>query len=130
LPFQESLSKTAKDMIAVWSQLFDGKPVEEFKARPATQKQFAATVVDASEPKRRALMEIMMARFQDITGQIIKKVVTITRNWSRNWPSCCDNAPASVAAKNKPVDLMAGPAVPDRRWWAGRRGRSAGGLGF
>jgi len=115
LPAQESLSKQAKDMDSRWSQLFDGKlGVEEFKALAGDSKQFAATVVDASEAEKARLMEIMMAQdFQDITGQIIKKVVTITQKLEQELAQLLrDNAPASVAAKDKPVDLMAGPAVP------------------
>jgi chemotaxis protein CheZ len=114
LPAQESLSKQAKDMDSRWSQLFDGKlAIEEFKTLAGDSRQFAVKVADASESEKARLMEIMMAQdFQDITGQIIKKVVAITQKLEQELAQLLrDNAP-SVAAKDKPVDLMAGPAMP------------------
>ena len=61
-------------------------------------------------------MQIMMAQdFQDITGQIIKKVVAITQKLERELAQLLiDNAPHphSHKEKEKVVDLLAGPAVP------------------
>ena len=115
LPAQESLSKQAKDIDSRWSQLFDGKlGIEEFKSLAGDSRQFATTVTEVADAERSRLMEIMMAQdFQDITGQIIKKVVAITQKLEQELAQLLrDNAPAVVAVKDRPVDLMAGPDVP------------------
>ena len=53
--------------------------------------------------------------FQDITGQIIKKVVTVTKRVETDLAQLLrDNAPVAVRERQaaKPVELMAGPSVP------------------
>jgi len=55
----------------------------------------------------------MAQDFQDITGQIIKKVVNITQKLERELAQLLvDNAPQKVKEKEKVVDLLAGPSVP------------------
>ncbi|HJV81002.1 protein phosphatase CheZ [Noviherbaspirillum sp.] len=123
LPEQETLTKKAKDMENRWAMLFDGKlSIEEFKALAGDSKQFAATVMEASESEKARLLEIMMAQdFQDITGQLIKKIVNITSTAEHELAQLLrDNAPAEVKAAmaaehksaDKPVDLMQGPSAP------------------
>jgi chemotaxis protein CheZ len=115
LPAQETLSKNAKDMDTRWGLLFEGKlSLEEFKVLAGDSRQFAALVAESSESEKARLMEIMMAQdFQDLTGQIIKKVVTITQKLEKELTQLLlDNAPAPLV-KDKPVDLMQGPSVPN-----------------
>lgn len=120
MPEQDLLQKKAKDMDARWAQLFEGKMgLEEFKALAGDSRQFAAAVSDATEAEKARLLEIMMAQdFQDITGQLIKKIVTITHAAENELAQLLrDNAPpetkaALAAAEAKPVDLMQGPSVP------------------
>jgi len=115
MPVQDALIQTAKDVGGRWDQLFEGKlGLEEFKLLAQDSRRFAGTVADTGEAEKARLMEIMMAQdFQDITGQIIKKVVTITQKLERELAQLLiDNAPQSTREKEKVVDLMAGPAVP------------------
>ena len=117
MPVQDELIHIAKDVDARWAALFEGKlGVEDFKLLASDSRQFAATVVSAGEAEKARLMQIMMAQdFQDITGQIIKKVVTITQKLERELAQLLiDNAPHldKEKEKEKVVDLMAGPAVP------------------
>ncbi|HEX8957995.1 MAG TPA: protein phosphatase CheZ, partial [Burkholderiaceae bacterium] len=81
MPELDLLQKKSKDMDSRWGQLFEGKMgVEEFKSLAADSRQFAAAVSDATDAEKARLLEIMMAQdFQDITGQLIKKIVTITQ---------------------------------------------------
>lgn len=120
MPAQESLAKKAKDMDQRWHELFEGKiSLEEFKTLASDSKEFAAYVVDASEAEKARLLEIMMAQdFQDITGQLIKKIVAITNAAERELAQLLrDNAPADIkaamAADRTPVDLMQGPSTPN-----------------
>lgn len=117
MPAQDVLSKKAKEMESRWASLFSGKlSIEEFKVLAGDSKQFASFVNDATEKEKARLLEIMMAQdFQDITGQLIKKVVTITKLVEHELAELLrDNAPPAVREKlhPKPVQLMQGPSVP------------------
>jgi chemotaxis protein CheZ len=113
MPVQDLMIKNGKDIEARWNLLFEGKmSVEEFKVLAADSRKFASQAVESGEAEKARLMEIMMAQdFQDITGQIIKKIIGITQKLERELAHLLrDNAPASI--RDKPVDLLAGPAVP------------------
>ena len=118
MPEQDALSKSAKDMDARWAQLFDGKhSVDEFKTLAHDSRQFAGKVTEVTETEKARLLEIMMAQdFQDITGQLIKKIVAITHKAESELAQLLrDNAPAEVKAAhpdNKPAELLNGPSAP------------------
>ena len=123
MPAQDLLSKQAKDMETRWADLFSGKlSLDEFKALAGDSRQFAASVNEATEAEKARLLEIMMAQdFQDITGQLIKKVVKITQTVEQELAQLLrDHAPADLkeklAKKEAPpaaAPLMQGPSVPD-----------------
>ncbi|TQK07773.1 protein phosphatase CheZ [Herbaspirillum sp. SJZ107] len=123
MPAQDVLSKQAKDMENRWADLFAGKlSIEQFKALAGDARQFAQMVSEATEAEKARLLEIMMAQdFQDITGQLIKKVVNITKTVENELAQLLrDSAPADVKEKlaqkqavhEQPVQLMSGPSVP------------------
>lgn len=118
MPAQDVLSKKAKDMDSRWTALFDGKlSLEEFKALAGDSRQFAQAVSEATEAEKARLLEIMMAQdFQDITGQLIKKVVIITKTVENELAQLLrDNAPPEVREKfalKQEAPLMQGPSVP------------------
>jgi chemotaxis protein CheZ len=118
MPEQDELAKKAKEMDERWALLFEGKlSIEEFKQLAGDSKQFAAIVTAATDAEKARLLDIMMAQdFQDITGQLIKKIVAITSTAERELAQLLrDNAPAEVKAAmiehQKPVELMSGPSV-------------------
>jgi len=123
MPAQDLLQKQSKDMEARWSDLFEGKlSLDEFKALAGDSRAFAAQVNAATEAERARLLEIMMAQdFQDITGQLIKKVVKITQTVESELAQLLrDNAPADLKEKlakkeqpAAPAPLMQGPSVPE-----------------
>lgn len=113
IPVQEALIKQGKEMEERWALLFAGKiGIDDFKVLAADSRKFATQVAADGETEKARLLEIMMAQdFQDITGQIIKKVVGITKSIEKELAQLLlDNAPAAV--KDKHVDLMSGPSVP------------------
>lgn len=125
MPAQDQLSKQAKDMEGRWADLFAGKlSIEQFKALAGDSRGFAQAVSEATEAEKARLLEIMMAQdFQDITGQLIKKVVKITQTVENELAQLLrDSAPADVKEKlaqkqaaqeqEKPAELMQGPSVP------------------
>ncbi len=126
MPAQEELSKQASDMEGRWARLFEGKlSIEEFKVLAGDSRQFAATVLAASDAEKARLLDIMMAQdFQDITGQLIKKIIGITNTVERELAQLLrDNAPPEVKAamaeqreqkEQTPTELMQGPSAPDK----------------
>jgi chemotaxis protein CheZ len=117
MPAQDLLSKQAKAMDERWSALFAGKlSIDEFKALAGDSQLFAQAVAEATEAEKARLLDIMMAQdFQDITGQLIKKVVMITKTVEHELAELLrDNAPPEVREKlqAKPAALMSGPALP------------------
>jgi chemotaxis protein CheZ len=125
MPAQDLLSKQAKDMENRWADLFAGKlSIDQFKTLAGDSRQFSQLVSEATEAEKARLLEIMMAQdFQDITGQLIKKVVVITKTVENELAQLLrDSAPAEVKEKlaqkqaaqeqEQPVQLMSGPSVP------------------
>lgn len=115
MPQQEELSKTARNLEERWTTLFEGNmDVDAFKQLAQDSRDFAVNTANRADEEKARLMEIMMAQdFQDITGQVIKKVVVITKKLEQELAQLLrDNAPPET--KEKVVDLMAGPDVPDK----------------
>ncbi len=117
MPEQDTLSKKSKDMENRWADLFAGKlSLDQFKQLAGDSQQFAIAVSAATEAEKARLLEIMMAQdFQDITGQLIKKVVNITKTVESELATLLrDNAPPAVKEKiaQKEVSLMSGPSAP------------------
>jgi len=117
MPEQDTLSKKSKDMENRWADLFAGKlSLDQFKQLAGDSQAFAVAVSAATEAEKARLLEIMMAQdFQDITGQLIKKVVNITKTVEHELAELLrDNAPPAVREKiaQKEVSLMSGPSAP------------------
>jgi chemotaxis protein CheZ len=116
MPAQDVLQKKAKTMETRWNDLFAGKlGIEEFKVLAGDSKSFATAVSEATEAEKARLLDIMMAQdFQDITGQLIKKVVLITKTVEKELADLLrDNAPPPLREKLQAKEpLMVGPSVP------------------
>lgn len=116
MPAQDALANKAKDIDDRWTRLFAGQmTIDEFKGLASDSKNFSAAVIEATEVEKARMLEIMMAQdFQDITGQLIKKIVAITAVAERELAQLLrDNAPPEVkAAMEKPVELLNGPSAP------------------
>ncbi len=117
LPEEDELLLQSRTLSASWEQMYEGKlSVEEFKALAEQSRQFAQLVGQTAERQKARMMEIMMAQdFQDITGQIIKKIVSITQAHELELMKILrENAPEYMPGKpeGKPADLMSGPDLP------------------
>lgn len=121
MPQQDALAQTAKEIEERWNKLYAGTlSIEEFKILAADSRQFASNTARSAEAEKARLLEIMMAQdFQDITGQLIKKIVHITHTAEKELAQLLrDNAPPDVKLSlpaqdsgGKPVELMSGPDV-------------------
>jgi len=118
MPAQDALTSKAKNINERWTRLYAGQmTVDEFKELAGDSKQFSTHVLASTEVEKARMLEIMMAQdFQDITGQLIKKIVAITTVAERELAQLLrDNAPPEVKAAmeaEKPAELMSGPSAP------------------
>ena len=76
-PLQDKIEDKATDLDARWTKLYDKKfSVEEFKVLARETRGFLSQASRDSKVVNEQLLEIMMAQdFQDLTGQVIKKIV-------------------------------------------------------
>jgi chemotaxis protein CheZ len=76
-PLQNQLGVTAKDLSGKWDKLFEKQlGVLEFKNLVLDTRSYLKEVPHRTEATNAQLMEIIMAQdFQDLTGQVIKKVL-------------------------------------------------------
>lgn len=82
-PLQEELEAGAALLGAKWDALYANKMgVEDFKLMAAETRAFLKSAVpQRTAATKEQLMEIMMAQdFQDLTGQVIKKVVALAQD--------------------------------------------------
>lgn len=82
-PLQEELEEGAALLLAKWDALYENKlSVDEFKLLAAETRSYLKNAVpQRTSATREQLMEIMMAQdFQDLTGQVIKKVVSLAQD--------------------------------------------------
>lgn len=114
LPIQEQQIAQANDLEKRWNDMLDRQIVtDEFSLLAIDSCDFTKVVARNSEAEKARLMNIMMAQdFQDITGQIIKKVVTLTQKLEKELAQLLrDYAVTPLCEKS--VDLLAGPSIPD-----------------
>jgi chemotaxis protein CheZ len=80
-PLQDSLESEAKKLAQRWDLLYRNRlNVEEFKKLAGDTHQFVQEIPARTRKSNALLLEIMMAQdFQDLTGQVIKKVVAMAQ---------------------------------------------------
>ncbi|WP_394781885.1 protein phosphatase CheZ [Undibacterium sp.] len=106
MPLQEQLGDTAEKLQAEW-EAADEHPLA------ARTIAFMAQSQSTGATTYQALSEIMMAQdFQDLTGQLIKKVVSlIERTENDLLKLLIDAAPPGTISLVKKDELMAGPGA-------------------
>ncbi len=110
IPAQDEQLLAGRQIQARWQRMFAGElTIEEFKLLAHDSRDFMAKSVSGAEAEKTRLMEIMMAQdFQDITGQIIKKVLILAQQLEQQLAQMLRSY-APSAAMDKPVDLLGGP---------------------
>ncbi len=81
-PLQEQIQSKAQQLGARWDELYRNElSVEDFKSLAGQTRHFLLEVPVHTAGTSEQLMDIMMAQdFQDLTGQVIKKLVDTTRS--------------------------------------------------
>ena len=82
MPLQDKLQASSAALAERWQKLYDKQlTVEEFKQLAAETREYFTTVQSTSKDTSSQLLEIMMAQdFQDLTGQVIKKIITMAKD--------------------------------------------------
>ena len=113
LPAQEAQATAARQLETRWAAMFAGElKVDAFKQLAHDSRDFASSTVCSSEAEKGRLMSIMMAQdFQDITGQIIKKVIDLTQQLEHDLAQLLRSY-APVTPRERAVDLLSGPGLP------------------
>lgn len=80
-PIQEKLESGATSLAGKWDRMFANQlSVDEFKQLVSDTRAYLGEVPTHTKATNAQLMEIMMAQdFQDLTGQVIKKVIELAQ---------------------------------------------------
>lgn len=110
-PVVEKIESGAKNLAGEWQKLFDNKlDVEQFKQLALQTHAYLLEVPKHTRQTSANLTEIMMAQdFQDLTGQVIKKIMDVTQNLEQQLLALLvHHAPPSA---NLDPSLLNGPVV-------------------
>jgi chemotaxis protein CheZ len=110
-PIVDKMEAGAKNLAGEWQKLFDNKlDVEQFKQLAAQTHAYFLELPRQTRQTSANLTEIMMAQdFQDLTGQVIKKVMDVTQNLEAQLLTLLvHHAPPSA---NLDPSLLNGPVV-------------------
>ena len=112
-PLADKAVEDAAELQQRWDQLYANQlSVDEFKTLAGETRHFLGEVTRGSQVTSEQLMEIMMAQdFQDLTGQVIKKVVDLAQKLETELLQILlEVTPAEKRAK-QPEGLMNGPVI-------------------
>lgn len=110
-PIVDKIESGAKNLAGEWQKLFDNKLDEnQFKQLAMNTHAYLLELPRQTRQTNAHLTEIMMAQdFQDLTGQVIKKVMEVTQNLEQQLLALLvHHAPPSVQLDSS---LLNGPVV-------------------
>jgi len=112
-PIMEKVEVESHRLAGQWQMLFDKKlDVEQFKNLVMQTHAFLYEVPKQTKATNGYLMEIMMAQdFQDLTGQVIKKIIEVTKDMEQQLVALLlESAPPAVKAEYE-TGLLNGPVI-------------------
>ncbi|ADE10790.1 protein phosphatase CheZ [Sideroxydans lithotrophicus] len=112
-PVVEKIGSDAQHLAKQWDLLFEKKlDVPQFKDLVTQTHAYLHETPKQAKATNAKLTEIMMAQdFQDLTGQVIKKIIELTQNMEQQLLALLlENAPASVKAEIN-SGLLNGPVI-------------------
>jgi len=112
-PVVEKIEVESQRLAREWQKLFDKQlDVEQFKNLATQTHAFLMEVPKQTKATNGYLMEIMMAQdFQDLTGQVIKKIVDVTQQMEKQLVELLVEYPPSTANPDAYSGLLNGPVV-------------------
>jgi len=112
-PIVDRMGGESARLASQWQMLFDRKlDVEQFKGLVMQTQAFLNDVPNQTRATNAYLMEIMMAQdFQDLTGQVIKKIIEVTKTMEQQLVALLlESAPPEVKAEFD-TGLLNGPVI-------------------
>ncbi len=113
-PVQDGLGAGAKVLAQEWDRMFQGEmPMEQFRDLALRTRDYLGKVPDAADATNAQLTEIMMAQdFQDLTGQVIKKITDMVQDLEHQLLKVLvDHAPAERRVAAQSAGLLNGPII-------------------
>ena len=112
-PIQDALQKQSEMLAPRWEKVFGNQlSVDEFKALAADTHAFLRKVPEQTRATNAQLTEIMMAQdFQDLTGQVIKKVVDMAQAMEAQLLKLLVEAMPEELRAETPSGLLNGPVI-------------------
>ncbi len=112
-PIQDRVQAGAEDLRQRWDRLYARQlSPDEFRVLAGETRDFLGSVVTGTRETNAQLMEIMMAQdFQDLTGQVIKKVVDLAQGLEQQLLQVLIEAMPAERKAEAPEGLMNGPVI-------------------
>ncbi len=112
-PVVEKIGVESRRLAGEWQKLFDGQlDVEQFKNLATQTHAFLIETPKQTKATNAHLMEIMMAQdFQDLTGQVIKKIIDVTQNMEQQLVALLIEYSPSTAHPEDSSGLLNGPVI-------------------
>lgn len=112
-PIQDRTEANAAALKVRWDRLYAQQmSPDEFRVLAGETRDFLGHVVTGSRETSAQLMEIMMAQdFQDLTGQVIKKVVDLAQGLEQQLLQVLIEAMPAERKAEAPETLMNGPVI-------------------
>lgn len=112
-PIQDKLGTTARDLAGKWDRLFSKQlGVDEFKALVKDTHSYLHHVPSQTDASSSQLLEIIMAQdFQDLTGQVIKKVLAAAQELEKQLVALLVEATPEDKRNTVRPGLLEGPIV-------------------
>lgn len=112
-PAQDALGQAIKSLGGRWEKMFANQlSVDEFKQLAADTRVFFAAAPDKVAVTNAQLTEIIMAQdFQDLTGQVIKKVVDMVHKFETQLLQVLIETMPEERKAAAPEGLMNGPVI-------------------
>jgi chemotaxis protein CheZ len=112
-PLQDDLLARSEALAARWQRMFTNQlSVDEFKSLAADSHAFFGDAPGKIKATNEQLMEIMMAQdFQDLTGQVIRKVVDLVQGLESQLLQVLIEAMPPASRNEANSGLLNGPVI-------------------
>lgn len=112
-PIQDKLGADAERLSGQWQKLFDKQlSVEEFKVLVSGTRDYLADVPKQTSATNAQLLEIIIAQdFQDLTGQVIKKITRLAQDMEHQLVHLLVDLVPENVRQELDAGLLNGPVV-------------------
>jgi chemotaxis protein CheZ len=113
-PLQDKIQSRASTLLADWQRAADS-PADASDYQDTVQRtqEFLLSLENSTSHTKERLLEIVMAQeFQDLTGQVVKKIVELASTMETQLLGLLDRASPAERKKSADKALLNGPAMP------------------